>query len=135
MTENQIVGDVSHVATAEMSSSTLCGETPHPLQQHPINASLEDLMCKYKQKWERNFMQLHANEEELNRQFIDISEYGKRIISIASEELTQTFGKGYGETTLRNYRKFYLQFCDIQIQQPLLAEFGYPRCPSRCPSR
>jgi hypothetical protein len=25
-----------------------------------------------KQKWERKFMQLHANEEELNRQFIDI---------------------------------------------------------------
>lgn len=27
---------------------------------------------QYHQKWERLFMQLHANEEELNRQFIDI---------------------------------------------------------------
>lgn len=27
---------------------------------------------QYKQKWEKLFMQLHANEEELNRQFIDI---------------------------------------------------------------
>lgn len=53
----------------------------------------------------------------------DRAEYGKRIISIASEELTCTFGKGYGETTLRNYRKFYLQFSNMQIQQPLLAEF------------
>lgn len=53
----------------------------------------------------------------------DRAEYGKRIISIASQELTRSFGKGYGETTLRNYRKFYLQFCDMQIQQPLLAEF------------
>lgn len=29
-------------------------------------------MNAYKQKWERLFMQLHANEEELNRQFIEI---------------------------------------------------------------
>ena len=29
-------------------------------------------MDQYKQKWEHLFMQLHANEEELNRQFIDI---------------------------------------------------------------
>lgn len=35
----------------------------------------------------------------------DRAEYGKRIISIASQELTRSFGKGYGETTLRNYRK------------------------------
>ena len=41
-----------------------CGGTPHLL--------LEDLMNAYKQKWERLFMQLHANEEELNRQFIEI---------------------------------------------------------------
>ena len=34
--------------------------------------SLEWLMQQYKQKWEHLFMQLHENEEELNRQFIDI---------------------------------------------------------------
>lgn len=34
--------------------------------------SLEWRMEQYKQKWEYLFMQLHANEEELNRQFIDI---------------------------------------------------------------
>ena len=53
----------------------------------------------------------------------DRAEYGKRIIAMASEELTKAFGKGYSETTLRNYRKFYLQFSGMQIQQPLLAEF------------
>lgn len=53
----------------------------------------------------------------------DRAEYGKRIIAMASEELTNAFGKGYSETTLRNYRKFYLQFSGMQIQQPLLAEF------------
>ena len=34
--------------------------------------SLEWRMEQYKQKWAHLFMQLHANEEELNRQFIDI---------------------------------------------------------------
>ena len=34
--------------------------------------SLEWRMEQYKQKWEHLFMRLHANEEELNRQFIDI---------------------------------------------------------------
>lgn len=64
--ENELVklgGAVSH-CTDNKYSSKLCGETPHLL--------LEDLMNAYKQKWERLFMQLHANEEELNRQFIDI---------------------------------------------------------------
>lgn len=51
------------------------------------------------------------------------AEYGKHVIEIASEALTKTFGKGYGVTTLRNYRKFYLTFRDITIQQPLLAVF------------
>ena len=48
----------------EKSSKTLCGETPHLL--------LKDLVEAYKQKWEHKFMQLHENEEELNRQFIHI---------------------------------------------------------------
>lgn len=34
--------------------------------------SLEERMSQYKQKWEHLFMQLHDNEEELNRQFINI---------------------------------------------------------------
>ena len=33
---------------------------------------LEDIVRIYKTKWEHLFYQLHANEEELNRQFIDI---------------------------------------------------------------
>ena len=38
----------------------------------PELKSLEWRMEQYKQKWQHLFMQLHANEEELNRQFIDI---------------------------------------------------------------
>lgn len=56
-----------------------------PVQQHCINDAakdisigsggnvrLSDLVDKYHRKWEALFRQLHANEEELNRQFIDI---------------------------------------------------------------
>ena len=38
----------------------------------PQLGCLEWRMEQYKTKWERKFMQLHKNEEELNRQFIDI---------------------------------------------------------------
>ena len=38
----------------------------------PKLGSLEWRMEQYKTKWERKFMQLHKNEEELNHQFIDI---------------------------------------------------------------
>lgn len=48
----------------DSTNSSYCGGTPQLL--------LEDLMNAYKQKWEHLFMQLHENEEELNRQFIDI---------------------------------------------------------------
>ena len=38
----------------------------------PKLGNLEWRMEQYKLKWEHKFMQLHKNEEELNRQFIDI---------------------------------------------------------------
>ena len=38
----------------------------------PDTNSLAWRVEQYKQKWEHKFMQLHKNEEELNRQFIDI---------------------------------------------------------------
>lgn len=38
----------------------------------PHLESMEWCMEQYKKKWERMFYQLHANEEELNRQFIEI---------------------------------------------------------------
>lgn len=50
-------------------------ETGERLCIDPAAPQLDSLawrMEQYKQKWERKFMQLHKNEEELNRQFIDI---------------------------------------------------------------
>ena len=38
-----------------------------------VNANrLEDIVTLYKEHWTEQFMQIHANEEELNRQFIEI---------------------------------------------------------------
>lgn len=47
-------------------------ETGEHICIDPAAHSLEWRMEQYKTKWERKFMQLHKNEEELNRQFIDI---------------------------------------------------------------
>ena len=44
------------------------GEDPAAPQLDSLAWRIE----QYKTKWERKFMQLHKNEEELNRQFIDI---------------------------------------------------------------
>lgn len=51
------------------------------------------------------------------------AEYGKRVIEQASKVLTEEFGKGFSETTLRAYRLFYQTFPNLQIQQALPAEF------------
>lgn len=52
------------------------------------------------------------------------AEYGAYIIKLASEVLTAEFGKGYSETNLRNFRKFYLIFIDLSIQQTMPAELN-----------
>lgn len=43
------------------------------------------------------------------------AEYGKRLISALSRELTKDFGRGYSERNLHYFRKFYLYFPDEQI--------------------
>ncbi len=52
------------------------------------------------------------------------AEYGAYIIKLASEVLTAEFGKGYSETNLRNFRKFYLTFSNLSIQQTMPAELN-----------
>lgn len=60
------------------SLTALCSTTAHSdvgaqqADENPCEVRLQDLMECYHQKWSTFFMQLHANEEELNRQFIDI---------------------------------------------------------------
>lgn len=47
------------------------------------------------------------------------AEYGKRVIEIASKTLTEEFGRGFSATNLRNFRKVYLYFKNLAIQQTL----------------
>lgn len=50
------------------------------------------------------------------------AEYGAYVIKLASEALTEEFGKGFSETNIRSFRKFYLIFSDLQIQQTVSAK-------------
>jgi predicted nuclease of restriction endonuclease-like (RecB) superfamily len=52
------------------------------------------------------------------------AEFGKRLIKLVAQELTSEFGKGYSETNIRSFRKFYVEFQDIAIQQTVSAEFN-----------
>lgn len=52
------------------------------------------------------------------------ADYGAYVIKLASETLTQEFGKGYSETNIRGFRKFYLTFREFEIQQTLPAELN-----------
>ena len=51
------------------------------------------------------------------------AEYGKHVVELASQVLTKEFGQGFSETQIRNFRKFYLTFRELQIQQTVPAEF------------
>ena len=52
---------------------------------------------------------------EQEQQGSERAEYGKRLISVLSEELKKDFGKSYSERNLHYFRKFYLYFPDEQI--------------------
>lgn len=55
------------------------------------------------------------------------AEYGKHIIEVASAALTEEFGKGYSETNIRTFRKFFLIFRNLEIQQTVSAESNLPK--------
>lgn len=51
------------------------------------------------------------------------AEYGKHIIEVASTALTEEFGKGFSETNIMNFKKFYLKFKELTIPQTESEEF------------
>ena len=53
------------------------------------------------------------------------AEYGKHVIALASKALTEEFGRGYSESALRNFRRFYLEFKYLHIQESLPADFQH----------
>lgn len=60
-----------------------------------------------------------VEQEQQGKQRAD---YGKYVLETASKALTEEFGKGYSITTLKGYRKFYIEFQDIRIQKYLPAD-------------
>ena len=51
------------------------------------------------------------------------AEYGKHIIEVASAALTEEFGKGFSETNLINFKKFFLLFKELENHQTVSEEF------------
>ena len=58
--------------TTLFSTTAYCDAAKPQADNNPHTFRLQDLMDLYHQKWSTFFMQLQTNEEELNRQFIDI---------------------------------------------------------------
>ena len=51
------------------------------------------------------------------------AEYGKHVIEVTSAALTKEFGKGFSETNIMNFKKFYLKFKELTIPQTVSEEF------------
>lgn len=54
------------------------------------------------------------------------AEYGKYIIKLASQALTQEFGKGFSERNLWKFKQFFLTFTNLPILPTLSAESNLP---------
>lgn len=57
-----------------------------------------------------------VEQEQQGKQRAD---YGKYVLETASKVLTEEFGKGYSISALKGYRKFYIEFRDIEIRNYL----------------
>lgn len=55
------------------------------------------------------------------------AKYGKQLIVFLLNELTKEFGKGFSERNLRNFRRFYVMFPDIEIWQTCLPNLTMSR--------
>lgn len=73
---------------------------------------LSDLMDAYREHWTEQFLQLHANEEELNRQFIEI--YG------LEDELTPDVPPG--EITILQQGEIYIENGQIVWQNDVIVK-------------
>lgn len=50
------------------------------------------------------------------------AEYGAYVIKLASEALTEEFGKGFSITSIKSFRKFFLTFKDLSIDSTAWSE-------------
>ena len=82
--------------------------------------SIESLVDEYKQFWEGQFMQLHSNEEELNRQFIDI--YGLQDELKPNVPLDEITILQQGEISIENNSIIWHD--DVRIKQLISYAIG-----------
>lgn len=112
------IESLTSLGSATVHSSTEVLQSQHSapasiIQQHCIGGiatpqadessravRLQDLTERYHQKWNTLFMQLHANEEELNRQFIDI--YGLQDELTSNVPLDEITILQQGEISIEN---------------------------------
>jgi predicted nuclease of restriction endonuclease-like (RecB) superfamily len=65
----------------------------------------------------------HIVEQEQSGQ--QRAEYGTQLLKLLSTELTTSFGKGFSERNLRNFRQFYVVFPNVEIWQTASAELSW----------
>ena len=51
------------------------------------------------------------------------AKYGEHVLKLASQTLTEEYGRGFGLTSIKNMRSFYLMFSKLRIGQALLDQF------------
>ena len=63
-----------------------------------------------------------VEEEQSGR---ERAEYGKEIIKNLSKELTEEFGKGFGERNIRNIRQFYMLFSNYEKWKSVISKLTW----------
>lgn len=94
------------VALAQQSSETgidIAGKSIH----------MSDMVSRFKDEWTEKFMQLHANEEELNKQFIDI--YGLQDELTPDVPLEEITILQQGEKTIEDNKMVWHD--DVMVRQ------------------
>ena len=95
--KNPLVG----IRDEKVTNTNLMNNTNDNNSLDLVNScSLKSLVAFFEQEWEKRFMQLHHNEEELNRQFIDI--YGLQNELTSDVPLNEITILQQGEITINN---------------------------------
>ena len=53
------------------------------------------------------------------------AEYGKQVVQLLSQQLTQTYGRGWGERHLRHCLRFVEQFPDLEIVNTVCSKLSW----------
>lgn len=62
-------------------------------------------------------------QEQNGKERAKYGKHVKHVIELASQTLTEEYGRGFGLTSIKNMRSFYLMFSKLQIGQAMLDQF------------